>query len=68
MYSGYEITLDNTGSRSFDNDAARNVIIFAVHNSSSSHAEIPRIIFQCEVKVQLLELMETLVHQRKYLD
>ena len=47
MYSGYEITLDNTGSRSFDNDAARNVIIFAVDNSSSFHAEIPRIIFQC---------------------
>ena len=38
-YSGYGITFDSTGSWSFDNDTARNVIIFGVDNSSSSHAD-----------------------------
>ena len=35
--SGYRITLDSAASWSFDNDFARNVIIFGVDNSSSSH-------------------------------
>ena len=39
MYSGYGITFDNAGIWSFDNDTARNVVIFAVDNSSSSHAD-----------------------------
>ena len=39
MYSGYRITFDSAGSWSFDNDSARNVVIFGVDNSSSSHAE-----------------------------
>ena len=39
MYSGYGITFDRAGSWSFDNDSARNVIIFGVDNSSSSHAD-----------------------------
>ena len=38
MYSGYEITFDSAGSRNFNNDTDRNVIIFGVDNSSSSHA------------------------------
>ena len=33
------------GSWSFGNDFARNVAIFGVDNSSSSHADITRIIF-----------------------
>ena len=37
-YRGYGITFGSAGSWSFDNDAARNVIIFGVDNSSSSHA------------------------------
>ena len=36
---GYEITFDSTGSWSFNNDTARNVIIFGVDNSSSSHSD-----------------------------
>ena len=32
------ITVDSAGSWSFDNDTARNVIIFGVDNSSSSHS------------------------------
>ena len=28
VYSGYQITFDSAGSQSFDNDFARNVIIF----------------------------------------
>ena len=39
MYSGYGITFDSAGSWSFDNDTARNVIVFGVDNCSSSHAE-----------------------------
>ena len=40
VYSGYRTTFANAGcSWSFDNDIARNVIIFGVHNSSSSHAD-----------------------------
>ena len=39
MYSGYGITFDSASSWSFDNDTARNVIIFGVDNSSSSHAD-----------------------------
>ena len=39
MYSGYEITFDEEGMRSFDNDYARNVVIFYFDNSSPSHAD-----------------------------
>ena len=35
LYSGYGITFDSAGFWSFDNDTARNVIIFGVDNSSS---------------------------------
>ena len=37
VYSGYGIILDSTGSWTFDNDFARNVIIFGVDNSSLSN-------------------------------
>ena len=39
VYSGYGITFDNAGSWSFGNDFARNIIIFGVDNSSSSHSD-----------------------------
>ena len=39
MYSGYWITFDSAGSLSFDNDFARNVIIFGADHSSSSHSD-----------------------------
>ena len=39
VYSGYGITFDSADSWSFDNDFARNVIIFEVDNSSSSHSD-----------------------------
>ena len=39
MYSGYGITFDSASSWSFDNDTNKNVIIFGVDNSSSSHAD-----------------------------
>ena len=39
MYSGYGITFDSGGLWSFDNDTARNVIIFGVNSSSSSHVD-----------------------------
>ena len=37
--SGYKTTFDSGGSLSFDNGTARNVIIFAVDSSSSSHVD-----------------------------
>ena len=37
VYSGYLITFGSGGSWSFDNDFARNGIVFGVDNSSSSH-------------------------------
>ena len=39
MYSGYGMRFDSAGSWSFDNDTARNVLIFCVDNSSSSYAD-----------------------------
>ena len=39
VYSSYGITFDIEGSWSFYNDIARNIIIFGVDNSSSSHAD-----------------------------
>ena len=38
MYSGDGIAFDVLGSHSFGNDFARNIVIFRVDNSSSSHA------------------------------
>ena len=38
-YSGYGIVLASTGSWSFNNDFAKNVIIFGVDNSSSSYSD-----------------------------
>ena len=39
VYSRYGITFDSAGSWSFDNDFARNVIIFGADVSSSFHSE-----------------------------
>ena len=39
VYNGYGITFDSAGFWSFDNDTARNVIIFDADNSSSSHSD-----------------------------
>ena len=39
VYSGCEIIFDSAGSWSFNNDTARNAIIFGTDNSSSSHAD-----------------------------
>ena len=39
VYTGYGITFDGRGSWSCSNDFAKNVVIFGVDNSSSSHAD-----------------------------
>ena len=39
MYSGYRIAFDGKDSWSFRDDFSRNVIIFGVDNSSSSHTD-----------------------------
>ena len=46
-YSGYGVTFDSAGYWSFDNDTARNVIIFGVDNNSSSHADNGKSNFLC---------------------
>ena len=38
VHSGYQIIFDTAGLWSFSNDFARNVVIFGVDNSSSSHS------------------------------
>ena len=45
MYSGYGIAFDGKGLLSFGNDFARNVVIFDVDNSSSSHTDNCKNIF-----------------------
>ena len=39
VYSEFDITFDNAGSWSFDNDFAGSAIVFGVDNSSSSHSD-----------------------------
>ena len=39
MYSGYRIAFDGKGTWRFGDDYARNVVIFGVDNSSSSHTD-----------------------------
>ena len=39
IYNGWENEFDGKGSWSFGNDFARNVVIFGVDNSSSSHTD-----------------------------
>ena len=39
LCSGYGITFDSAGLWRFDNDFAQDIIIFGVHNSSSSHSD-----------------------------
>ena len=45
MYSVYRIDIDGKSSFSFDNDSARNVIIFDVDNNSSSHTDNQKNVF-----------------------
>ena len=42
VYSEYGVTFYNTGSWSFDNEFARNVVIFGVDDSLSSHSDNSR--------------------------
>ena len=39
MCCGYGITFDSAGSWGFDNNTARNVIIFGADDRSASHAD-----------------------------
>ena len=40
MHTGYGIVFDGGGLWNFGNDFVKNVVIFGVDNSSSSHADI----------------------------
>ena len=39
VYSGHGIAFDGAGSWKFGNDVTRNIVIFCVNNSSSSHTD-----------------------------
>ena len=64
---GYGITFNSTDWRSFDNETAKKCCNFGADNSSSSHAYNGKINFLIQVKAQLSELIEVLVHLRKKL-
>ena len=67
VYSRYAITFDSAGSRSFDNDFARNVVIVGVDNSSSSHSDNRKNNFLVLGKGPTYGIKEALDHQRKCL-
>ena len=67
MYSGNVKTFDSAGSWSFDNLNDRNVINFGADNSHHLTLTIVRVTLMCNRKVQLSQLMENLVCQRKNL-
>ena len=60
VYNDYGITFDSVGLWISDNDSARNVIIFGVHNSSSSHDSDNR---KDNFLVPGERLIKSLVHQ-----
>ena len=59
------ITFDSTGSWSFGNDFAKNVVIFGVDNSSSCHADNHKNNFLILSEVPTYGINRVLVHQRK---
>ena len=59
VYSGYETAFNGKSEWSFDNDYTRNVIIFGVDSSLSSHAD------NLKNNFLILDEGDTLVHQRK---
>ena len=50
MYNGYGMAINGAGSWSFSNDFPRNVIIFCIDNSSSSHTDNCKNNFQSKVR------------------
>ena len=67
VYSGYGIPFDSGGSWCFDNDFARNVIIFGVDNSSSSHSDNRKNNFLILGEVPTYGINGSLMHQKKKL-
>ena len=67
VYSGYGIAFDGNGFWSFGNDEARNVVIFGVDTSSSSHIDNSNILiaFFSYVYELLLVLMKAFWHQKR---
>ena len=65
VYSGYKIADDEKSEWSFDNDYARNVIIFGVDNSSSSHTNNLQNNFLILGEGDTLILILVLLYQKK---
>ena len=67
-YSGYGIPFYSADSWSFVNGSARNLLIFGVDNSSSSHAHnLENKILVLGWRSNIFVLMEALVRQKKSL-
>ena len=58
LYSGYTIAFDGRGEWNFANDSARNVIVFAVDKSLSSHTDNCKNIFLVLGKRSVLILVK----------
>ena len=58
IYSGYGIAFDGNGEWNFGNDFTRNVVIFGVDNSSSSHTDNRKIDFLVLGKVDTFGINE----------
>ena len=67
VYSSYRTVFAGKGLWSLNNDTARNVIIFGINNSLSSHTDNFKNDFLILMKEILLVFMEALVHQKKIL-
>ena len=65
MFSGYGIAFDAEGELSFGNYLAKNVIVFRVHNSLSSHTDNLKNDFLISGEGPAFRNNEDLVHQKK---
>ena len=67
MYSDYGIIFDSAGAWRFDNDTARNIVIFGVDNSSSSYVDNHKNIFLVLGEGPTFGIVRSFVQQRKSL-
>ena len=65
VYRGYRIAFDGKAECSFGNGYVRNVLIFGVHNSSSSHADNVKNNFLVLGEGDTFRINGSLVYQKK---
>ena len=67
VYSDYGIIFDSVCAWRFDNDTARNIVIFGVDNSSSSYVDNHKNIFLVLGEGPTFGIVRSFVQQRKSL-